>query len=270
MSQIINAIPPDALLPVAGAMVGWVGHMLWFRSERAHVAAGMARIRQFMRGNDEWLTSQQQRHAVEPKPVDAEVLHVEHATGPLPAITAEPEVTADDLAPLGPKDGWRAPWWSPLAIAAAVLAVAVLLPFWALWLAGEWAVGKAQRVAAAWRRRRDERYLIGSGEQATDVDPFAELLAHATSAPVDGTREVLAASGYELDIADEDELDEQRAAWVEANPPVNPPYKSHRCPHGAVSERDPGYRSRHTAAGYETGIFPAINPSIPAQRTEAE
>lgn len=82
MSQIINAIPPDALLPVAGALVGWVGHMLWFRSERAHVAAGMARIRAFMRGNDEWLTGQQREFKaadVTPEPAPLALSDRSHA-----------------------------------------------------------------------------------------------------------------------------------------------------------------------------------------------
>jgi hypothetical protein len=48
--------------------------------------------------------------------------------------------------------------------------------------------------AALWQRVRDwfrslgaarrERHLIGSGEQATDRDPFAELLAHVEQQPV--------------------------------------------------------------------------------------
>jgi hypothetical protein len=59
----------------------------------------------------------------------------------------------------------RPRWW------ATVAAFVVLAP--AAFLAGQF-----KALAAWWRRRRDERYLIGSGEQATDVDPFAELLAH--------------------------------------------------------------------------------------------
>jgi hypothetical protein len=72
-----------------------------------------------------------------------------------------------------------------------------------------WPIRLVQRAVAAWRRRRDERHLIGSGEQATDVDPFAELLAHVEAEPL------------VLDIADEAELDEQRAEWVALNPPAN-------------------------------------------------
>lgn len=181
------------------------------------------------------------------------------------ALTAEPNITADDLSPIGPKDGWRAPWWSPLAIAVAVLLVGLLLPVWLAWLACEWLAGKAQSAAATWRRRRDERYLIGSGEQATAGDPFAELLTHATTDRTAGIRAVVAASGIELDIADEAELDEQRAEWVE----VNEPYTGRRLL-DVHADRDLNYLSRHVKPGFETGIFPQINAAIPAQRTGDE
>lgn len=57
-------------------------------------------------------------------------------------------------------------------------------------------------------RQRAERDKFGSGEQATSEDPFAELLAHVEAKPL------------VLDIADEAELDEQRAEWVALNPPT--------------------------------------------------
>lgn len=142
-----------------------------------------------------------------------------------PELPADDAVTGEVLAIDGvdtetdaPHDDTDRPrWW------ASVVAFVVLAPI-------AFARRQLPALAAWWRRRRDERYLIGSGEQATDVDPFAELLAHATS-----------------------------------QPPTNPTYKSHRCPHDTVADRDPGYQSRHTAAGYETGIFPVIN--VPTQRS---
>jgi hypothetical protein len=57
-------------------------------------------------------------------------------------------------------------------------------------------------------------------DEATDAEArLLEVEAYRT-AKGNGIGEVLAASGYELDIADEDELDEQRAEWVALNPPT--------------------------------------------------
>lgn len=97
-------------------------------------------------------------------------------------------------------------------------------------------------------RQRAERDKVGSGEQAAD--------------PARPLREVLAASGYELDIADEQALDAQRAEWVE----VNEPYTGRRLL-DVHAERDTDYRSRHTAKGYETGVWSVIDAKVPAQRT---
>lgn len=139
MSQIINAIPPDALLPVAGAMVGWVGHMLWFRSERAHVAAGMARIRQFMRGNDEWLTGQQREFKA------AEVT-------PEPLALSD-RSHADEQAAHTDTD--RAGMWRVLVGLGSDLVDRV----------HDWLPG----LLTQWRERND----VGSGEQFGAEDPFA-------------------------------------------------------------------------------------------------
>ncbi|HEY1394982.1 hypothetical protein [Roseateles sp.] len=121
-----------------------------------------------------------------------------------------------------------------------------------------WPVNAVRRAAASWRRRRDERYLIGSGEQA--VDPSQPL------------REVLAASGYELDEepSEAEERELLDTAWADANPPTNPAYKSHRCPYGTVAKRDSDYLSRHTHPDFKTGAYEVINPNIPAQRTGGE
>lgn len=178
----MSAVP--ALMLTGGIIVGWF--------LRADLSTSIEAARLVARNDEQaarWLWLRGYRstpHAgpdITPEPlaieagdtVLGEVLHVEHATGPLPVLADMP-AGEDEVGDEQPGEAW--PWWTPFAIGAAVLAVAVLLPFWAAWLASEWAVDKARRVAAAWRRRRDERYLIGSGEQATDVDPFAELLAH--------------------------------------------------------------------------------------------
>lgn len=97
MSQIISAIPANALLPVAGALVGWVGHMFWLRAERANVTAGLTRIRRFQAENDAWLDGHKARFALTADPdVTGEVLHVEHATGEhqLPALSHVDELIA--------------------------------------------------------------------------------------------------------------------------------------------------------------------------------
>lgn len=109
----------------------------------------------------------------------------------------------------------------------------------------DWLPGLLQQ----WRERND----VGSGEQATTEDPFAELLAHVEAKPL------------VLDIADEAELDAQRAEWVE----VNEPYTGRRLL-DVHADRDLNYLSRHVKPGFETGIFPAINAKVPAQRTGDE
>jgi hypothetical protein len=94
-----------------------------------------------------------------------------------------------------------------------------------------------------WRERND----IGSGEQATSGDLFA------------------------VDPDQPNDFDPATGRLVQVvYPPVNPTYKSHRCLSDEHRDRDLNYRSRHTAKGYETSIYPVINPSIPAQRDGGE
>lgn len=100
-----------------------------------------------------------------------------------------------------------------------------------------------------------EILLLREGIVLVPTEPAAELEAPAEiPTPVD----------------EEPSEVEERAlldtAWAAANPPTNPTYKSHRCPSGAVSSGDRGYLSRHTHPDFQTGVFPVINPSIPAQR----
>lgn len=140
---------------------------------------------------------------------EGEVLHVEHATGELP-IVAEPccELYSDELfnpascpvpacgafpdpqpAALSdrpaedddevgeeqPGESWfdgLVRVWHRLLDAMHRAATGPVLP---LWLVRWW-----QSLGAS----RRERHMVGSGEQATDRDPFAELLAHVEQQPV--------------------------------------------------------------------------------------
>lgn len=89
-----------------------------------------------------------------------------------------------------------------------------------------------------WAARR-ERHMVGSGEQATDGDPFAELLAH-------------------VEDGDVEERQVEIEAWVQ---------RTGR--HGSdVHAVDTGYRGRRWEPGIEhTGVFPVV---VPAQREAAE
>lgn len=105
-------------------------------------------------------------------------------SNPLPALADEPHHDDEDAPSDDDVHADGFPWWGWLLMPLVIAAVAVLLPFWVLWLAGEWTVGKFQAARAGWRRRRDERHMVGSGEQATDTDPFAEMLATPEPEPV--------------------------------------------------------------------------------------
>lgn len=302
MSQIISAIPADALLPFVGGAIGWVGHMFWFRAERANVTAGLTRIRRFQAENDAWLDGHKARFAPaaaieaapEEKPHEAEVLHVEYPTGELRALNATDPQVAAGLAALADEVGLVQalddetehrptcpdlfycptvdevesgchggfdvccyapelhrpmteaelddPAWNKLIPPAddtdrpglhlVLLAVPV-----ALWdrLCEWW--------QSLWAARR-ERHMVGSGEQATDGDPFAELLAHVEH---DRTSEA-----EELAL-----LDEQWRTAVAAA-------RAESAPRHASDEvaQDKGYRGSRWAAGIEhTGLHPIVVPA---------
>lgn len=166
-----------------------------------------------------------------------------------PDVTPEPDVAQPQMLALSDRpaaddderDG-HIGYLLALAVAYVVLAPVAFVRGQAGAL-GAWLRG---RVGAR-RARRNERHQIGSGEQATSEDPFAELLAHAEAKP--------------LDLADEAELKVEMAVWVAANPPTPR--------HGLdVAAEDKGYLGRRWAAGTEhTGLHPIV---IPAQREGGE
>ncbi|NUT52377.1 MAG: hypothetical protein HOV94_34550 [Saccharothrix sp.] len=101
------------------------------------------------------------------------------------------------------------------------------------WFAG---LVERWRRLVAWFRSlgasRRERHLIGSGEQATADDPFAELLAHVET--------------------DAEERRVEIEAWVE---------RAGRHGSGEVAQ-DTGYRGSRWAAGIEhTGVHPIVIPA---------
>lgn len=128
-----------------------------------------------------------------------------------PDVTPEPDVAQPQMLALSDRpaaddderDG-HIGYLLALAVAYVVLAPVAFVRGQAGAL-GAWL---RDRVIA-WKARRAERHQIGSGEQATSDDPFAELLAHAERDPAEGIRQVLAASGIELD---EDEPEPVRIA----------------------------------------------------------
>lgn len=176
--SIVEVISPDYIKVMSGVGLGIVGTLAVTWVRQVDIAHAQQRITAFLREEDEqdaaFLAEHRARFALPAAP-SADP----HVTGELVAVMPHDVPTSDDPGTADEddvhSDGF--PWWGWLLMPLVILAVAVLLPFWVLWLAGEWTVGKAQQVRAAWRRRRDERHMVGSGEQATDVDPFAELLA---------------------------------------------------------------------------------------------
>lgn len=97
-----------------------------------------------------------------------------------------------------------------------------------------------------WAARR-ERHMVGSGEQATDGDPFAELLAH-----VEGDR---TSEAEELALLDE----QWRTAVAAARAESVPRHAS------AEVAQDKGYRGSRWAQDVQhTGTFPIV--VIPEQR----
>lgn len=246
MSQIINAIPPNALLPVAGALVGWVGHMLWFRSERAHVAAGMARIRQFMRGNDEWLSGQQRRFASAPTDPDVtgEVLAVEPGRtyvvgedGPvLLALSDRPAADEDEVGDEQPGE--------------AASSIPSRLKAWAtdvLDRVHDWLPNLVQQ----WRERND----VGSGEQAVAVDRFEQFR-------IDDSPRGRCQPRTDAEI---------RAELAELTAEPEPVRIEHRYRPAGETGQFPYVKvagaPRHAAPEPE---MPAINQTIPAQRTDGD
>jgi hypothetical protein len=181
----MSAVP--ALMLTGGIIVGWF--------LRADLSTSIEAARLVARNDEQaarWLWKRGYRstpHAgpdITPEPlaieagdtVLGEVLHVEHATGPLPVLADVP-AGEDEVGDEQPGEAWFAGIVRALNRARRIALVAVVVPPLFVWSwCVHWPIGKAKSAAAAWRRRRDERYLIGSGEQATSVDPFAELLAH--------------------------------------------------------------------------------------------
>ncbi len=204
--------------------------------------------------------------APEDKPVIGEVLHVEpHETGEHPVVESEHKPTCPDLYYCPTVDevesgchggfavccyapemhvpipderdddevGEEQPGesdWSWLRFVGATL----LFPF-------AWLVFRLSQLAEWFRSlgaTRRERHMVGSGEQATDGDPFAELLAH-------------------VEDGDVEERQVEIEAWVQANPPTPPSYKPWHL-NDVTAMHEVVRPGRHRAA------------EIPAQREAAE